>query len=40
MASSLEGGRDNAQSASVFLGAEERDKKSISVIRIMWSLVV
>lgn len=40
MASPLEGGRDNAQSASVFLGAEESDKKSITVIRIVGSLVI
>lgn len=40
MASSLEGGRDNTQSASVSLGTEERDKKAISVIRIMWSLII
>lgn len=40
MASSLEDGRDNAHSASVFLGAEERNKITISVIRIMWSLVI
>lgn len=40
MASSLEGGRDNAQSASVSLGTEERDKKAVSVIRIMWSLII
>lgn len=40
MASSLEGGRDNAQSASVSLGTEERDKKAVSVIRIRWSLII
>lgn len=38
MTSSLEGGKDNAQFASVFLGADERDKKTIRVI--MWSLVI
>ena len=35
MALSLEGGRDGGWSASVSLGAEGRDKKTLSLIRIM-----